>query len=296
MRINEDYIETLDNNDDILSSQPEVTEEDKPFPYVICFGFDKKNLGDKEKYMDSVHDKRRLMTMMTSFPFVHKVSDLDNKQEDVRGYDVTITIENADQQLQIKSVLYGTYYVVMGIDAELKNNVKNTTAFMTWIYKLPKSHIGHIIFINPSNDAKTKATIHAGELNHLFDFIEYRTEEFNGQERNPARVAFKDFLDNICYASDVSLNNVVHYVFNKMDLMDVYVRADNITRNETRIHEELRHIVNSAGALKKYTANLSNLLTDKTRSKWEANYDFEKYNNLPVDFWKEHAKLEFRHM
>ena len=78
--------------------------------------------------------------------------------------------------------------------------------------------------------------------------------------------------------------------------MDVYVRADNITRNETRIHEELRHIVNSAGALRKYTANLSNLLTDKTRSKWEANYDFEKYNNLPVDFWKEHAKLEFRHM
>ena len=39
--------------------------------------------------------------------------------------------------------------------------------------------------------------------------------------------------------------------------MDVYVRADNRNRQETRIHDELRQIVESGDALKKYTANLS---------------------------------------
>jgi hypothetical protein len=85
--------------------------------------------------------------------------------------------------------------------------------------------------------------IFPGSINGLIRFTEGDTEIFNSSNRNPIRVAFTDFVKSMSYLTDDnSLAYCWKYVIKKMDLMKVYVSADNKDRNETRKPETLRYI------------------------------------------------------
>ena len=63
-------------------------------------------------------------------------------------------------------------------------------------------------------------------------------------------------MENVAFISQQDIDDVIPYIFKKMDIIDVYVRADNRNREETRISEELRRTVKSGEALRKYNAYL----------------------------------------
>ena len=249
MRINEDYIETL-TNDELTDDRLETSSDEKnTYRYIVCFG------QEPDKFNDAVMN--RFEKIIEQFPFVNSVSRLENEQDIRRGRGTYMTVRNGSLDIHAETI-FEIKFVAFGIDTDFRNNTKRAFSFMLWLYKLPKERVKDILIIENADiedSVKTKFII-PQSFTELLDFIEYRNEKFNSSERNPNRVGFSGFIENVAFISQQDIDDVIPYIFRKMDIIDVYVRADNRNREETRISEELRRTVKSGEALRKYNAYL----------------------------------------
>ena len=168
-----------------------------------------------------------------------------------------MTVHNGSLDIHAETI-FEIKFVSFGIDTDFRNNTKIAFSFMLWLNKLPRERVKYILIIeNADNEDSVKMKfIIPQSFTELLDFMEYKNEEFNSSERNPNRVGFNDFIESIALISQQDIDDVIPYIFRKMNIIDVYVRADNRNEKETRISEELRRTVKSGEALRKYNAYL----------------------------------------
>ena len=182
MRINEDYIDTL-SDDEMIDNHLESDEASHKFQYVICFGLKS----------ESNNYAIRLEKILSSFPYINRVSRLETEQDTTIRYGTSLTIHNGTEDFSLET-FYEVNFITVGIDADFKGNIRNTCSFLLWLYKLPKERIETIIVFSSFDNFYKPYRLMPQTFNELLDFIEYKSEEFNSADRNPNRVSFAYFI------------------------------------------------------------------------------------------------------
>ena len=240
MRINEDFLDSAEDiRNEVIQHDNDGIERRRPELLII---FDLQ----EEMNMQVIH--KRLSTMLSMYPEVSEVQVLDWRGADVRGEYINIFVptENGEDQFKYHNFL-NKYIVPIAVWTD---NVSMHTAYkmclqFNYMNKTPDGRglFGTVHVVRYDMRIPDGDNIFPGSITGLIKFTQGETQIFNGQERNPIRVAFNDFVNCMSYlTNEHNLADCWRYVIKKMDLMSVYVSADNKDRNETRKPETLRYI------------------------------------------------------
>ena len=90
MRINEDYIDTL-SDDEMIDNRLESDETSHEFQYIICFSLETEN----NNYAT------RLEKILSSFPYINRVRCLENNQNRKRHGWTSLTIHNGSKDFSL---------------------------------------------------------------------------------------------------------------------------------------------------------------------------------------------------
>ena len=240
MRINEDFLDSAEDlRDVVVQHESDVIERRRPELLIIF---------DLEQEMDMQILHKRLSKMLSAYPDVRDVQVLNWGAATSSGeyLNVYVPTENGEDKFRYNNFL-NKYIVPIAVWTD---GISMHTAYKMCLQfnnlnKTPdgKGLFGTVHIVRYDMPIPEGDNIFPGSINGLIRFTEGNTEIFNSSKRNPIRVAFADFVKSMSYLTDDhSLAYCWKYVIKKMDLMKVYVSADNKDRNETRKPETLRYI------------------------------------------------------
>ena len=289
MRINEDFLDSAEDlRDEVIQHESDAIERRRPELLIIF---------DLEQEMDMQILHKRLSKMLSAYPDVQDVQVLNWGAATSSGeyLNVYVPTENGEDKFRYNNFL-NKYIVPIAVwtdEISMHTAYKMCLQFNN-LNKTPdgKGLFGTVHIVRYDMSIPEGDNIFPGSINGLIRFTEGNTEIFNSSKRNPIRVAFADFVKSMSYLTDDhSLAYCWKYVIKKMDLMKVYVSADNKDRNETRKPETLRYIapkttefirtlpVDFVGITERISESISHFLTIEIREmKYEDFLDENLYS------------------
>ena len=215
---------------------------------------------------------------MKNFPFIRHIEQLPFTAE--YGYsESSFNIPNEGKECNFTCSISGREFVIFGIDAKFDGNINNVFNFLSWITRRPSRKLFSYVELFAEYEGKmVHDWIYAsGDMIHLFDFVtncqseekvfskvrgyalKSNKEIYNSESRNPIRVEFNDFVKCMAFMSNTDIQDVLYFLFKKMDLIEVYLRGGDATKKRLETPDETPILLRSADALKKYEGNIGNI-------------------------------------
>lgn len=215
---------------------------------------------------------------MKNFPFIRHIEQLQFTAE--YGYSKSsFNVPNDGKECNFTCSIDGRKFVIFGIDAKFDKNFNNVFNFLSWIVRQPSRRLFSYVDLFTEYEGKmVNDWLYAsGDMIHLFDFVtncrseekvvsfkngyamKNGSEKYNSESRNPIRVEFNDFVKCMAFMSNTDIQDVLQFLFKKMNLIEVYLRGGDATAKRLKTPEETPIILKTADALKKYEGNIGNI-------------------------------------